>query len=160
MITKLNLKHNFEGWQYQEAERMRSILNDAGYDADLVSIIVAYERFSEKNYAAGWYTAVGLSDELVVEALLSELSPSGGDEVYEPGEDRRESILDFVIHFKKQNNGIAPSVREIMEAVDISSTSMVNYHLERLERTGQIVFPFGPGRPRAIAVPNYEFAEA
>jgi repressor LexA len=50
---------------------------------------------------------------------------------------RQEAILDFIDRFLEQN-GYPPSIRDIGTAVDISSTSVVNYNLKALERQGYI----------------------
>lgn len=49
--------------------------------------------------------------------------------------DKAEKILEFVNDFLKEN-GYAPSVREIGEAVGLRSTASVSYHLHRLEEQG------------------------
>lgn len=71
-----------------------------------------------------------------------------------------DDIVRFIVRFKTEHNGIAPSSREIMQAVGISSTSIVNYHLGKLAENGRITYPLGRGVPRAIAVPGYTFTEA
>lgn len=70
-----------------------------------------------------------------------------------------DQILDFIVEFKTDHNGIAPTRREIQAALSISSTSVVDYWLKRLAAEGLIVFPFGRGAMRAISVPGYEFKE-
>lgn len=47
------------------------------------------------------------------------------------------AILRFVYHFRQQFS-YAPTLREIAQALDIPSTSMVNYYLSRLEDWGYI----------------------
>jgi len=47
--------------------------------------------------------------------------------------DRQRRILRFIWEFS-DDRGYPPSIREIGEAVGISSTSVVNYNLEKLER--------------------------
>jgi len=51
--------------------------------------------------------------------------------------DRQRKMLDFIRMFSLQN-GYPPSIREIGEAVDISSTSVVNYNLNRLVDQGHL----------------------
>ena len=51
--------------------------------------------------------------------------------------ERQEKILSFVEAFTHENE-YPPSIREIGEAVGISSTSVVNYNLKALEREGYI----------------------
>jgi len=50
---------------------------------------------------------------------------------------RQEKILDFVKSFTL-SNGYPPTIREIGKAVNISSTSVVNYNLDALQRSGFI----------------------
>ena len=49
-----------------------------------------------------------------------------------------------------QEQGYAPSVREIGEAVGLKSPSTVHFHLKRLEEAG--VIAKGAGKGRAIAL--------
>jgi repressor LexA len=51
--------------------------------------------------------------------------------------DRQKNILEVLERFQNQN-GYPPSIREICEKTDISSTSVVNYYLEQLEEMGYI----------------------
>jgi repressor LexA len=50
---------------------------------------------------------------------------------------RQEAILGFINEFL-QHNGYPPTIRDIGKAVGISSTSVVNYNLNILERDGHI----------------------
>ncbi len=50
---------------------------------------------------------------------------------------KREEILAFLKEFSAEN-GYAPSVREIMQAVGLKSTASVHYHLSELDRQGLI----------------------
>lgn len=54
------------------------------------------------------------------------------------GRMRRERIYQFIVDFKAQHDGNSPSVREIMTAAGITSTSVTDYHLRALERQGRI----------------------
>lgn len=51
--------------------------------------------------------------------------------------ERQEKILEFFYEFQDANN-YPPTIREIGKAVGISSTSVVNYNLNRLEEMGYI----------------------
>ena len=62
---------------------------------------------------------------------------------------KSELILDFVNAFI-QENGFAPSVREIGEAVGLRSTASVSYHLNQLQDKGLLQSPGAKGRKRAI----------
>lgn len=62
---------------------------------------------------------------------------------------KAQEILEFVNEFV-QENGYAPSIREIGAAVGLSSTASVNYHLQQLQEKGLLLAPGGKGRKRAI----------
>ena len=62
---------------------------------------------------------------------------------------KAQLILDFVNTFI-QENGFAPSVREIGAAVGLRSTASVSYHLSQLQEKGLLRAPGGKGRKRAI----------
>lgn len=62
---------------------------------------------------------------------------------------KADLILDFVNKFI-QENGFAPSVREIGAAVGLSSTASVSYHLQQLQNKGLLVSPGQKGRKRAV----------
>lgn len=62
---------------------------------------------------------------------------------------RQQQILDC-IYEEVNTKGYPPTVREICEAVDLSSTSTVHGHLEKLEKNGYIVRD--SSKPRAIEV--------
>lgn len=51
--------------------------------------------------------------------------------------DKSVVVLDFVVAYLDRN-GYAPSIREIRDGTGISSTSVVAYHLNRLEQDGYI----------------------
>jgi len=51
--------------------------------------------------------------------------------------ERQKKILDVLARFQKQY-GYPPSIREICEKADISSTSVVNYYLDQLQEMGYI----------------------
>ena len=64
--------------------------------------------------------------------------------------DKSEKILDYVNQFI-QENGYAPSVREIGAAVGLRSTASVSYHIQQLQEKGLLASPGAKGRKRAIA---------
>lgn len=51
--------------------------------------------------------------------------------------ERRRRILEFIQEFYFEN-GIPPTVRDIQQACDISSTSVVDYNLRQLEEAGYL----------------------
>lgn len=67
---------------------------------------------------------------------------------------KQKEILDFV---KKQisKNGFPPTVREICDAVGLSSTSTVHSHLAALEKKGYI--KHDPAKPRTIEINDSSF---
>lgn len=51
--------------------------------------------------------------------------------------ERQKGIIDFIRDFQRES-GYPPTIRQIGEAVDISSTSVVNYNLNKLEKDGYL----------------------
>ena len=45
-------------------------------------------------------------------------------------------IFDFIVHYKKREDGNSPTIRDIRDGLNISSTSVVTYHLGVLEKRG------------------------
>ena len=62
---------------------------------------------------------------------------------------KADMIMDYVNHFV-QENGYAPSVREIGAAVGLRSTASVSYHLQQLQQKGLLQAPNSKGKKRAI----------
>ena len=63
---------------------------------------------------------------------------------------RQQEMLDAIVAYKAEHDGVSPTIRELMVAVDLNSTSAVSYHLDRLERKGYIVRQ--TDRPRTIEI--------
>ncbi|MGD9797503.1 MAG: transcriptional repressor LexA [Acidimicrobiia bacterium] len=63
--------------------------------------------------------------------------------------DRQRAILDFIVA-EQRDRGFPPSVREIGEAVGLTSPSTVHSHLATLQRRGYLLRD--PSKPRAIEV--------
>ena len=63
--------------------------------------------------------------------------------------DKADRILEYVNQFV-QENGYAPSVREIGAAVGLRSTASVSYHIQALQEKGLLLSPGGKGRKRSI----------
>lgn len=63
---------------------------------------------------------------------------------------KAEEILDYVNHFI-QENGYAPSIREIGAAVGLRSTASVSYHIQALQDRGLLQSPGAKGKKRAIS---------
>lgn len=51
--------------------------------------------------------------------------------------ERHQKILEFIQDYQRKHKH-PPSIREIGESCDISSTSVVNYYLDQLEKSGHI----------------------
>lgn len=69
---------------------------------------------------------------------------------------RQKEVLDF-IHEEVENKNYPPSVREICQAMNLSSSSTVHSHLKALERKGFI--KRDPTKPRAIAITGPAMAQ-
>ena len=63
---------------------------------------------------------------------------------------KAEMILEYVNTFV-QENGYAPSVREIGAAVGLRSTASVSYHIQALQDKGLLAGPGEKGRKRALS---------
>ncbi len=63
--------------------------------------------------------------------------------------DKAQLILEFVNRFT-QENGYAPSVREIGAAVGLRSTASVSYHINQLQKKGYLQPPNAKGMKRTI----------
>ena len=63
---------------------------------------------------------------------------------------KSQLIVEFVNSFI-QENGYAPSIREIGAAVGLRSTASVSYHLQQLQEKGILQTPNGTGIKRAIS---------
>ena len=69
---------------------------------------------------------------------------------------RQQQIYDYICSFTAEN-GYPPSVREIGQALELSSPSTVHFHLKGLEEAGMI--NKAEGKTRAISVPGKAIAE-
>lgn len=63
---------------------------------------------------------------------------------------KAQEILDFISQFM-QENGFAPSIREIGAAVGLRSTASVSYRLQQLQEKGVLHTSGGKGYKRSIA---------
>ena len=72
----------------------------------------------------------------------------------EKGDVTRQKIYDYIIYFFQQN-GYAPSMRDICKGTGLKSTSSVYVHLTKLERDGKI--KLDSNKTRAIKVNDYTF---
>lgn len=49
-----------------------------------------------------------------------------------------DTIFGYIVDFKRQNDGISPTMREIGRFAGIDSTSHISWYLRRLQRDGKI----------------------
>lgn len=63
---------------------------------------------------------------------------------------KQQEILEFVSTFMSEN-GYAPTVREIGQAVGLRSTATVSYHMAQLQQKGQLTY--AANKKRAISAP-------
>src|SRR5205823_4453184 len=81
--------------------------------------------------------------------VLNVRSPRGGPMAEAELTTKRKEILDFISE-QQAKRGYPPSVREIGEAVGLTSSSTVHAHLSTLQRLGYL--RRDPTKPRAIEV--------
>ena len=63
---------------------------------------------------------------------------------------KAKEVLEFIIAYKSEHDGVSPSFREIGEACGMVSTSTVAYYLASLRADG--ILDFQDGVPRSIEV--------
>ena len=68
--------------------------------------------------------------------------------------ERHQKILDFLGEYQRENK-YPPSIREIGEKTGITSTSVVNYYLDQLEKMGKIERDRKISRGVRVSGPNY-----
>lgn len=51
----------------------------------------------------------------------------------------RDKIFDFIVQFKREHDGNSPSIREIMDACGLHSTSYVASTLDKLVADGRLM---------------------
>lgn len=62
------------------------------------------------------------------------------------GKAMRARVYGFVCRYKETHDGNSPSLRDIVTELGLSSTSVANYHLMRLENDGRIEIVHGSTR--------------
>lgn len=72
---------------------------------------------------------------------------------------KASAIYSYIIRFKREHAGESPTTREIAAALGLSSTSVVQYHLEYLEAAGLIERPAGKSRMISIPGAQWRFEE-
>lgn len=70
------------------------------------------------------------------------------------GQKRQDALYKFIVSYKIDNGGASPTVREMARALE-TSTSVICYHLIRLDKIGRIRLVHGSGQAmRRIAIPG------
>lgn len=63
-----------------------------------------------------------------------------------------QELYDYIVKFKAEHDGNSPTERQIMAALNISSTSVVHYRLAALEDDGRI--RRNGGRGQGVSIPG------
>ena len=63
---------------------------------------------------------------------------------------KSQRVYQFIIEYSQRYPNNFPTLREICEGADISSTSMVSKHLDNLVEAGQLAKTYAPGRKTRI----------
>jgi len=69
--------------------------------------------------------------------------------------DKQKNILNFINIFI-ENNGYAPSIREICLGVNLKSTSTVQYHIEKLIKSGYLQKNYKKSRAITLNSTNFQ----
>lgn len=59
---------------------------------------------------------------------------------------RAMAIYRFIVDYKRQNDGVSPSMREIGRGVGLNSTNTVSLHLNTLKDAGMITMIYADSR--------------
>lgn len=51
---------------------------------------------------------------------------------------KADEVMAYIVDYKAIHDGVPPSIRDIMEELDLSSTSVARYYMSNLERRGKI----------------------
>jgi SOS-response transcriptional repressor LexA len=60
--------------------------------------------------------------------------------------DTTEIVYRYIVAYKRVHDGCAPTIRDICDACNISSTSVAAYYLRQLEAAGRIEWQGGAAR--------------
>src|SRR5947209_14088082 len=93
----------------------------------------------------------------MIGSWTSTSAQKGGDDMPEPLTSRQREILEY-LRFRQKIRSYPPTVREIGEAVGLSSSSTVQNHLNTLERKGYI--RRDPTKSRTIEVVDIDEVQA
>lgn len=70
-----------------------------------------------------------------------------------PNTPRTQAVLEAIQTYISEH-GISPTIRDIQEICDISSTSVVTYHINLLKEQGKLTSSFG--KSRSFVVQKYD----
>jgi repressor LexA len=70
---------------------------------------------------------------------------------------KQQQILDYIEHFRSEQNGVAPTYREIMFGLGYSSVATVAEHIKNLTEKGLLLKK--DFEPRSVAVPRESVLE-
>jgi DNA-binding MarR family transcriptional regulator len=87
--------------------------------------------------------------DLIILLWYNVVNNNGGGTIMEDLSDRQQQILNFIMK-EIDTKGYPPAVREIADAVGLSSPSTVHSHLTTLEKKGYI--RKDPTKPRSIVL--------
>ena len=65
---------------------------------------------------------------------------------------RLNELMSFIIGYKRQHDGCSPTIREMVANTSYTSTSVLIYSLNRLEKEGKIKYSSENGESRRIMV--------
>lgn len=65
-----------------------------------------------------------------------------------------DRVLEYIKAYKRDHNGISPTLRDIVRDMELSSTSVAHYYLEKMYKSGVIYRIHLEGNRVGIGVPN------
>ena len=57
--------------------------------------------------------------------------------------ERLEDVYQYIVNYKIQCDGVSPTIRQICNGANVSSTCVVRTHLEKLKNDGRITYILG-----------------
>jgi len=66
----------------------------------------------------------------------------------------QERIREYIVKYKREHNGISPTLRRMVDELGLSSTSVVHYHIGRMCNEGVIYKVYTENKRFGIGVPN------
>jgi predicted MarR family transcription regulator len=54
--------------------------------------------------------------------------------------EREKAVLDAIVAYKSAHDGCSPTLRQIGKAIDVPSTSLIKFYLEKLMLKQQIIY--------------------